>query len=586
MCGICGYVGNKNIARDVVFEGLKTLEYRGYDSWGIAVKKGNKFEYIKRIGKIGQANPKLSKSNLGIGHTRWATHGGVTITNAHPHLDCDKKIALVHNGIVENYEEIKKELLKKKHIFKSETDTEVIVHLIEENLKKQNFKDSVKNAFKRLKGLNAIVVAEITSSQIVAVKNGTPLVVGYKDENFFIASDISGIIEHTNKIIFIEDNQLITLNKKIQIFDMKNNKKIQPKVIKINWKIKQEKKGKFKHFLLKEIYEQPMIIKDIAFSFEQNSKKLANLIKKSEGVFLLGCGSAAYTCLAGTYLFSSISKIHLNFTIGSEFKYLEDYITSKTLIIPISQSGETIDILDSVKKAKNKKAKIATITNVLGSTLYRMSHYNFLLNAGPEKAVLATKSFTAMLSQLFYTAYSISGLTNEAKKKLIYASKNIEEILKTKYIKKIMNFAKKIKNNKHIYIIGRGLSYSIALETALKIKEASYIHAEGFAGGELKHGPIALIEKDTPVIVIISNDETKDETLSNAQEIKARGGQLIGIGSVKHNVFDIFFETKDLGYATMLPQIVISQLLAYYLTIFKGYDPDKPRNLAKSVTVK
>jgi len=586
MCGIVAYIGKNKIASKVVFEGLKNLEYRGYDSWGIAIKKNNTFELFKKIGKIGNANPKLLKSNLAIGHTRWATHGGVTVENAHPHLDCTKKIVLVHNGIIENFEEIKKQLIKNKHRFLSETDTEVAVHLIEENLKKNNFENAVKKSFKKLNGLNAFVIADIESNQIAAVKNGTPIVIGVGKDEFFVASDISGISEYTKKIIFLEDDQMIVLGNRIKLFDIKYDKILKPKINPLNINIKKENKGRFRYFLQKEIFEQAQIIKKTAYEFEENSRRLSNLIKKAEGVFLVGCGSASYVCLAGTYLFSNISKIHLNFTTGSEFKYLENYLTSKTLVISISQSGETIDILDSVKKAKNKKAKIAVITNVFGSSLYRMSDHNFLLNAGAEKAVLATKSFTTMLAELFFASYAAINKKREAKEYLLKASKNIESILKPKYLKTISGFAKKIKNTKHIYVIGRGVSYPIAMETALKIKEASYIHAEGFAGGELKHGPIALIEKKTPVIVIINDDETKDETLSNAQEIKARGGYLIGIGSCNHSVFDKFFKTEDLGYATMLPQIVISQLISYYLTIYRGFDPDKPRNLAKSVTVK
>ncbi|MFH1827116.1 MAG: glutamine--fructose-6-phosphate transaminase (isomerizing) [bacterium] len=587
MCGIMGYVGHDKKGAKIVFDGLKRLEYRGYDSWGVALAKEGKLALYKKIGKIGNVNPKFPKTNIAIGHTRWATHGGVTEQNAHPHLDCTGKITLVHNGIVENYKEIKKELLKKGHRFVSETDTEVIVHLIEENIKTNKFKDSIVQSFKRLKGLNAIVVCNLKNKEIAAVKNGTPIVVGIGQNNdYFISSDIIGISKYTNRLIFLEDGQMILIGDQISLFDIKLNKQISPKINNIKVKLNDEKKGKYKYFLQKEIYEQPKVISQIALNFESESKKLAKLIKSANGIFLVGCGSASFVCLAGTYLFSNIAKIHLNFTTGSEFKYLEDYLTNKTLVIPISQSGETIDILDSVKKAKNKKSKISAITNVLGASLYRVSDYNFLIGAGVEKAVLATKSVTAMLSVLYYVAYSTIGQSDLAKEKLLLASKNITEILKDKYITKIKTLAKLLENKKDIYVIGRGLSYAVSLETALKIKELSYIHAEGFAGGELKHGAIALIEKGTPCIVIISNDETKDEIISNAMEIKARGGFIIGIGSIYDDVFDIFLNTDDLGYATMLPQIVIAQLLTFYITLLKGYDIDKPRNLAKSVTVK
>ena len=587
MCGILGYVGKNEIGSEVVFDGLKRLEYRGYDSWGIASAQKNEFRIFKKVGKIGNANPKLPKTNLAIGHTRWATHGKVTEINAHPHLDCTKTIALVHNGIVENYKTIKKEITKKKHVFKSETDTEVIVHLIEEYMKNKSFKEAVSQSFKRLKGLNAIVVCNLKTKEIAAVKNGTPIVAGKGSNNdFYISSDIVGISKHTNKLIFLDDNQLLTLGKTAELIDVLTRKKLNIKVTKIKVNLIEENKGKYDHFIQKEINEQPKIISQIALNFEANAKKLANLIKTAKGIFLVGCGSASFVCLAGTYLFSNIAKKHLNFSIGSEFKYLEDYLTNKTLVIPISQSGETIDVLDSVKKAKIKRTKIAAITNVLGSSLYRVSDYNFLLSAGVEKAVLATKSFTAMISILYFAAKAFAEDSEDAKKKLLLASKNIKSILSHNYLVKIRNLAKQLKDKKHIYVIGRGLSYPVALETALKIKESTYIHSEGFAGGELKHGAIALIEEGTPCIVITTNDETKDEILSNAMEIKARGGFMIGIGSVYDDVFDVFLKTDDLKYATMLPQIVIAQLLAYYITVLKGLDPDKPRNLAKSVTVK
>lgn len=587
MCGIMGYVGKKEIGSEVVFDGLKRLEYRGYDSWGIASSENNKFFLYRKTGKIGNANPQLPKTDLAIGHTRWATHGKVTEENAHPHLDCSKKIALVHNGIVENYKKIKEGLISKNHIFKSETDTEVIIHQIEEYLKTNDFIQAVSKTFNKLKGLNAIVVCNLKTKEIAAVKNGTPIVAGVgNNKEYYISSDIVGISKHTNNLIFLEDNQLIIMGKDIKLIDVRTQKKLKLKTTKIKVNLIEESKGSYDHFIQKEIYEQPKIISQIALNFEDNAKKLASLIKNAKGIFLVGCGSASYVCLAGTYLFSNIAKIHLNFSIGSEFKYLEDYLTSKTLVIPISQSGETIDILDSVKKAKNKKAKIASITNVLGSSLYRVSHHNFLLGAGVEKAVLATKSFTAMLSILYYAAQEASGTTDDVKHTLLMAAKNIKKILNSDYLEKIKKLAKELTDKKHIYVIGRGLSYPIALETALKIKESTYIHAEGFAGGELKHGAIALIDEGTPCIVIITNDETKDEILSNAMEIKARGGYMIGIGSVYDDVFDVFLKTDDLKYATMLPQTAIAQLLAYYITILKGHDPDKPRNLAKSVTVK
>ncbi len=587
MCGIFAYVGNQTNAASTVFNGLKLLEYRGYDSWGVAVKLGKKLSMVKHVGKIGQAFVNLPQSNLGIGHTRWATHGGVTVRNSHPHLDCNKEIAVVHNGIIENYQELKQKLIQKGHIFVSETDTEVVPHLIEELLKKEGFASSVRDAFNMLKGLNAIVVAYAPSQEIIAAKTGSPLVAGVGKDGLYIASDVSGIVTHTRKVIFLEDNQMVVLGKTLKLIRLPIGKEIKPAFHTIDWTFEKAEKGSFKHFLIKEIHEQPQVLQNIAYNYEGQAKKLANSIHDAFGTFMLGCGTASYAALAGTYLFSKIAKKHVNFSIGSEFNYLEDYLTPKSLIIPISQSGETIDVVEPVAKAKKRGSKIVALVNVLGSTLYRQADYSILLGAGVEKAVIGTKSFVAMVAVLLFTAYTFAKKSDEGKKLLLLASQNIKEIFNKAFIRKIQKVANLLKHKEHIYIIGRGLSYATAVEATLKIKETSYIHAEGFAGGELKHGVIALIEKGTPCIVFAPNDETYDEIVSNAQEIKARGGMIIGIGPKNNKVFDTFLETKDLKEATIISQVVISQLLAYYLALKRGIkDPDKPRNLAKSVTVK
>lgn len=592
MCGIFAYVGSKDNASQMVLEGLKLLEYRGYDSWGIASKvQSSKFIIEKHVGRIGNAqlNKELlsSGSQLSIGHTRWATHGGVTITNAHPHLDCKKEIAVIHNGIIENFLELKEELLQKGHKFISETDTEIAAHLIEENLKTRGFASSVRDAFNRFKGLNAIVAAFAPSQEIVAAKTGSPLVVGEGEDGFYIASDALGIIKHTKKVLFLKDNEMVILGKTLQLLSLPNGKKLSPAFEIINWKVENEEKGKFKHFLLKEIYDQPKVLNHIAQNGGDEAKKLADLIEKAFGTFMLGCGTASHAALAASYFFSRITKKHINFSIGSEFGYLIDYLTPKSLVIPISQSGETIDVVSSVEQAKKKGVQVAAIVNVVGSTLYRGADHKILLNAGGEKAVVATKSFTAMIAILLLSAYTLAKRQDEGKELLLKAAENIQDLLNDSSIKKIKAIAKELKKHQHIYVIGRGLSYASALETTLKIKETSYVHAEGFAGGELKHGVIALIEKGTPCIVIAPNDETYDDSISNAAEVKARGGLIIGIGPKNNKVFDRFLETKDIGDATIIPQVVIAQLLAYNLALALGIkDPDKPRNLAKSVTVK
>lgn len=591
MCGIFGYVGKQSNAAQIVLQGLKLLEYRGYDSWGITIKKGKKLVVDKHVGKIGDVDLKSSilnhKSTIGIGHTRWATHGGVTEKNAHPHLDCTQKIAVIHNGIVENFAEIKKDLIKKGHEFVSETDTEVISHLIEEYLKKEGFASSVRDAFNRLSGLNAIVVVYAPSSEIVAAKTGSPLVIGVGNKELFIASDATGIVKHTKKVIFLEDNQMIILGKGIKLIRLPKGKEIKPIFHSLNWKFEESERGQYKSFLLKEINEQPRVIENIALAYDGETEKLASLIKKAFGTFMLGCGTASYAALSGTYLFSKIAKKHVNFSTGSEFNYLEDYLTPKSLLVAISQSGETIDVTGPVENAKKRGAKIAAVVNVLGSTLYRQADYRLLLGAGSEKAVIGTKSFVAMVAVLLLTAYTLSKKQETGKKILRKTVKDVKRILQDKFVKSIEKVAGELSKKEHIYLIGRGLSYATALEATLKIKETSYIHAEGFAGGELKHGVIALIEKGTPCIVFAPNDETYSDIISNAQEIKARGGLIIGIGPRDNDVFDRFLETGDVLEATIIPQVVISQLLAYYLALARGIkDPDKPRNLAKSVTVK
>lgn len=587
MCGIFGYVGKQNNAAQIVLEGLKTLEYRGYDSWGITVKIEKKLKVDKHIGKIGKAQVNLPKSNLSIGHTRWATHGGVTVKNAHPHLDCNKEIAVIHNGIIENFSELKEKLIKKGHIFVSETDTEVVAHLIEDYLTKEGFASAVRDAFNELKGLNAVVIAYAPSQEIIAAKNGSPLVVGIGDGEFLVASDATGIIKHTKKVIFLEDNQMVILGDKLKIISLPKGNELKPVINTLTWTFEEVEKGKYKHFLDKEIHEQPRVIENIALNYLEEVKKLTHLIDKAFGTFMTGCGTASYAALAGTYLFSSISKKHVNFAIASEFNYLEDYLTSNSLVIPISQSGETIDVVESVLNAKKRSAKIAALVNVVGSTLYRQSDYKILLGAGTEKAVIATKSFIAMISVLLLAAYTLAEKQNLGKQLLVDAAKNVKDILKETYLKQIVRLADELKRKEHIYIIGRGLSYATALEATLKIKETSYVHAEGFAGGELKHGVIALIEKGTPCFVFVPNDETYDAIISNAQEIKARGGFIIGIGPNNNRVFDVFLKTADIKHATIIPQVVIAQLFAYNLALKRKIkDPDKPRNLAKSVTVK
>lgn len=588
MCGIFAYSGNKNNAGDIILEGLKSLEYRGYDSWGVAVKeKSGKLFIEKHVGKIGNATLPPLSSSIGLGHTRWATHGGVTKENAHPHTDCKKNIVVVHNGIVENFDEFKKQLVKKGHKFLSDTDTEVIAHLIEEELKStKDFQNSILDVFQKLAGLNAIIVFQPSTNQFAAIKNGSPLVFGVNEEKqeYFLASDSYSILSHTERVYFLEDNELLLVGQKqFKLLDLQGKEKniafTNLPFIKDDLAL-----GIYKDYMSKEIHEQPKVLQQLIDNDEKSIKAFAKHIEKAYGTYFIGCGTASYAALAGTYLFAKIADRHVNVAVGSEFSWLVDFLKKASLVVAFSQSGETVDIISSARRAREKGAKIASVTNVLGSTLYRMSDYKLLIGAGPEKAVCSTKSFTAKIAILLLLAHCLDGGYDKGKKKVEKAIAEVKKVFKEEA--KIKVLSQKLKNSQHVYILGRGLSYPTALESTLKIKEVSYIHAEGFAGGELKHGVIALIEKGTPVIVYNPEDETYQDTLSSAYEVKARGAYVIGISSKPHDIYDEFIKVGDCEEATIIPNVVIAQLLGYYLAIAKNLDPDKPRNLAKSVTVK
>ncbi|MCR4264020.1 MAG: glutamine--fructose-6-phosphate transaminase (isomerizing) [Candidatus Roizmanbacteria bacterium] len=594
MCGIFGYVGKRNDAAQIVLSGLKSLEYRGYDSWGVAVvptedpHKKNKIVVKKRIGKIGDATvDELPPSDIGFGHTRWATHGGVTQKNAHPHVDCTHTIALIHNGIIENYDSLKKDLVTRSHRFISETDSEVAVHLIEEFLKKEPFEKAVQKSFLTFQGLNALIALRTGEKKLVAVRNGSPLVVGFGTGENYIASDAAALLPYTKHVYFLEDNDMVIVSDTtVELFDVVSGKKKRIKKQKLTWDVGSSELGSFPHFMLKEIHEQPALMADIAVNGTSSAKKLAHIIKKAYGTYFVGCGTAAYACIAASYLFSKIAKYHINWAVGSEFSYHLDFLTNNSLVVALSQSGETMDILESVKAAKQRGARIASLVNVLGSTLYRESDYPFLIGAGPEKGVASTKAFIGKLSHLILTAYALNGTVSHGSLLLQKASKAGKQIVAKEYVARLKKLVRKIQHAPDIYVIGRGMSYPASLEAALKIKEISYIHAEGLAAGELKHGPLALIEKGTPCIVYAPLDETFGANLAGAMEMRARGGYIIGISPKRHEVFDYYLPIEDVGEASIIPGVMVAQLLAYYLTVEKGYDPDKPRNLAKSVTVK
>ncbi|MFA7685451.1 MAG: glutamine--fructose-6-phosphate transaminase (isomerizing) [Candidatus Gracilibacteria bacterium] len=592
MCGIFAYYGPKKDAPKLVIEGLKKLEYRGYDSWGLAYKTDEDIIIYKKVGKISDVKTidfKPTSSNLAMGHSRWATHGGVTQKNAHPHATENREIVLIHNGILENYLPIKKTLLKKGHKFTSETDTEVIAHLIEEYCKKNTFEDSVKLAIKEMEGRYAIVVMKKDENKIAAARKGSPLIIGVgKNENeYFIASDIPAFLSHTNKVIYLDDNQIIFINdKKSSFFDIAQNTTVKKRTIQIDWEEESAEKGQFPHFMIKEITEQ----KDtLARAINQDPKiieHVANEIKKAFGTYLVGCGTAGKVCMVGEYLFAKIAKKHINFKFGSEFRSQKNFLTNKTLMIAVSQSGETADTLEAIEIAKQKGVKIVAIVNVENSSIARMADIVIPIKAGLEKAVASTKATTSQLAILTLLAYACNGGVNEGKQLLITTAAQINDMLNPRYEEHIMKLAKKIKDVESMYIIGRNCNYPIALEAAIKLQEVSYIHAEGFAGGELKHGPIALISKGTPVIVLVENNEYRNEILSNALEVKARGGYIIGVSPIKEEVFDFWIRVPDPGDTYPIVNIIPIQILAYQLAILRKNNPDMPRNLAKSVTVK
>lgn len=588
MCGIVGFFG-PNGGKKFIIDGLKKLEYRGYDSWGMALLEKDGLKVFKETGKISTIRQEEidSEGNVAIGHTRWATHGAVTQENAHPHTDCKKQIAVVHNGIINNYQTLKAELIKKGHSFSSETDTEVIPHLIEEYLKKEtSLLEATRKALNDLAGNFAICVIAKGYSQIIVVASGCPLSIGLAKDEKYLSSDILAFPSETEKIAFLKDNQIVQIDQEIKAFDFKTGKSKKIVFEKFQSPRKNEGLDHFKHFLFKEINQQPEILEKIAQMQAKEIETNAALIRNSFGTFIVACGTAFHAGLVGEYLFAQNAKMHLNLSLASEFPAFRNFLTNKTLLLAISQSGETADVLEAVNSAKSKNVKIFSILNNPYSTLMRLSDVAMITPAGPEIAVLSTKAFTAQIAVLFLLSMAASDNLAKARKILQSASSSIRENFSEKNIDKIKKIAQRIKNTEHIFTLGRGLNFPTALEAALKIKEVSYIHAEGFAGGELKHGTIALIEKGVPCFVFVASDKGKEAILSNAEEVKARGGYIIGVSPENNPIFDEYIAVDDSPEISPILNIVPIQILSYFLALERGLDPDKPRNLAKSVTVK
>lgn len=589
MCSIIGYIGNSRAA-PVVVESLKKMEYRGYDSVGIATINSGKIMLKKGVGRVVEVNNQLNlmkmPGNIGVGHTRWATHGGVTESNAHPHDGCKKNIVVVHNGIIENFREIKKDLEQQGHIFKSQTDSEVIAHLIESNLVdgKGNIKKALTKTCTKLKGAFAFVVA-FEDGSIAGARLDEPLIIGLTNDGYFISSDVLGFLEYTDRAIFLENKDIVIIDKNgMNLFDF-NGKKISKQITQVAWELGEIDKGDYAHHTIKEIHEQKKSIEKAMLQDNERVNIFCNTIRSAKNIFFTGSGSSYHAALVAKNLLSRFGKIRSEVIMSSEFQYNLDNIDKDSVIIAISQSGETADVLQSIKIAKEKNAKILSIVNVQTSSLARLSDCYLGINCGPEIGVAATKSFTGQLAIFYMIIDKISDNATRFVDNMKFFPEIFDGIIQLEG--EIERIAEVIKDAKDIYILGKSLHYPIALEGSLKIKELAYIHAEGIAAGELKHGPLALIENNTAVIVLNPEDETFNDTLRSTNEIKSRGAYIIGISNKEDIIFDrhIKIPTVNKSFYPIIEVIPI-QILSYYLALKRETNPDYPRNLAKSVTVR
>ncbi len=589
MCGIIGCVGD-TAAAPLLVKALKNLEYRGYDSAGIATISDSKVCAEKDVGKLDQVCQRHRldglPGNIGIGHVRWATHGDVTQVNAHPHFDCKRQIAVVHNGIVENYQELRTRL-ESNHLFVSQTDTEVIPHLIEEYMDAgATLEQAVLKASQQLKGCYAFAAVCVKEpDKIVATRRESPLVVGTNTHKSFIASDALAFLEETNRVAFLEDGELVILGRNVT-FLSGDGQAVKKEFKEVDWKWDQATKQGYDFFMMKEIMEQPQAIRCATMQDKKLLLEMAIGILRSKQVVITACGTSRYAALVGRYLFSKVAGEFCDVIMASEFQYFSDSIDKNTLVIAVSQSGETADVLQGVKKAKENGATIYSLVNTVGSSLDRMSDRVLYLNCGPEIGVAATKTFLSQLVLFYLLSFTMANKLDDGLQQLMDICPKIEKSF-SKNNKKLQGLAQQTKDKNDFYYIARGINFAIAAEGALKMKEISYVHAEGMPAGELKHGTLALIDKGTPVVVICPKDYTYEETLSNAHETKARGAFVIGVSDEMNSIFDDWIEIPKVDEIFQpLVTVVPLQLLAYYAALARGRDPDKPRNLAKSVTVK
>lgn len=579
MCGIIGYVGGKK-ASEVILEGLKALEYRGYDSVGIAVMGDDgKIKINKDRGTLDEVSKKVDflemEGVLGIGHTRWATHGPPSFENAHPHHDCEGKVVLAHNGVIDNYLELREELTENGHKFSSETDSEIVPHLIEEYRKKDGNFEAFRKAITRLRGSYAIACIIDGEKKLFLARKNSPLVVGFGKSEMLCASDFTPVLKHTKTFVTMDDKEIgIVEANEAKFFDLQGTER-KKKTIEVGWSAEEAEKGGYPHYMLKEIEEQKYSVNE---SFMADVEKARELVKKYEKIDVIAAGTSYHAGLMLKYLLQKQMKKKVDVVIASEYRYVA-VPDKKTLVTAISQSGETADTLQAIKFAKKNGAKVLAITNVVGSSITRVADETVYMNAGPEIGVAATKTFTSQLAVVYKMAFpemDFSSVGDEVAKIMEESREKAKET------------AQKLKFAKSVFFIGRGVCMPIAYEGALKFKEISYIHGEAYAGGELKHGPLSLIEKDVPVIALVQRDETYEKMIGSIKEVKARGAHVIAVtdskevGNIADDVLVIECEEK-IFYPFYL--IIPLQLIAYYTSVERGINPDKPRNLAKSVTV-
>jgi len=609
MCGIIGYIGNRNSVGEILIEGLKRLEYRGYDSAGLAIIRDNSVLLEKTAGKITELEKKVKNidisGSLGIAHTRWATHGKPTTLNAHPHSDCKGQIMLIHNGIIENYQILKKSLEADGHVFKTETDTEVLAHLIEEFYTGERLEDAVQKALKVVEGTyGVIVISALEPGKMVAARNGSPVVVGVGENETFIASDVAAILQHTRQVIYLEDQQMVVATPENFTTMTTRNEKVEHIVQEVEWDLEMIEKGGFEHFMLKEIFEQPETIMNAMrgrLIDEYGISKLGGLnmtedqLRQIERIVLIACGTSWHAALLGEYMIEEKARIPVEVEYASEFRYRNPIIEPNTLVMAISQSGETVDTLAAMREAMEKGARCMGICNVVGSTIARESQGGVYIHAGPEIGVASTKAFTSQITVLSLLALMLGRMRNISSsegKDIIAALRKIpsqvEKILEEN--DDIRKISEKTHRHNNFLYLGRGANYPVALEGALKLKEISYVHAEGYPAAEMKHGPIALIDKNMPVVIICPRDSAYQKILGNINEVKARDGIIIAITSEDNEeIIDmadhVIFIPRTLDFLYPILASIPLQLMAYHIAVLRGCHVDQPRNLAKSVTV-